>query len=240
MRCLNFFHSYDWGFDTKYSLKKIKSIEYLSNNHFLHVKTFGLPIKRIFEIDLIGKYLVIVSASGEFGEKKMGFFNIERVSQLDSYDEYNQLRYSCEAENAYAVFIQQMEPCDGCFTGTITSNGKGRMIVELLEGTVDNRLLTSCGAEATRIFTIVFDEYELVSCNNFSLRQKFDSNLKKCMFTSGYFEFSYAAVSGENDIWFTYYSDCEIYRNILLDDFRFEKNVSDVCCETYLNNNYNF
>lgn len=31
-----------------------------------------------------------------------------------------------------------------------------------------------------------------------------------------------------------------IYYYILLDDFMFIKDVSDVCCETYLINNYNF
>ena len=212
-----FYHSRDWGFDTSAIEKKEKAKEFLNR--------IGLPccIKHIcnhsevnafFRKDNKNCYLVMVLDTESL--KYTGFFNIisreQLLAQIDRIvnDDFcmNRLRY---------CFIEQMHEFIDCFTANIISDGKGNAIIEYIQGTVDNRCLSSGGIQKTKPQKIVFNDYKMVFCDNYKIFMLMWESIKTCLFFKGYYECSYALVNEIKDVFFSYYSDEEIYQNITLD-----------------------
>lgn len=214
----NFYHSRDWGFDTSFLNKKENARTFLNS--------IGLPccIKGIFSLSETESFLdnnknneqYLIIAIDRNSLKQYGFFDITNFTQL--YDSINLIKdNSFHCGRLSCCIISQLNPCPGCFTANIISDGKGKAIIEFLPGTVDNRYLSSGGKYQKTPQRINFNNYELVFCDDFHVLLQMWDYIKTCLFFRGYYECSYASISKEKNVYFSYYSNEKIYRNIELE-----------------------
>lgn len=217
-----FYHSKDWGFDTSVLKKRENAMSFL-NSIGLHCCIKCICDQSMLESvfrELKGhRFLVIIIDIITL--EYTGFFDITNCEQLSTQvnrvvnDNFRQdrIRY---------CFIDQMQECPGCFTSNIISDGKGNAIIEFIVDTVDNRYLTSGGQYVHLPKRILFNDYKMVYCDNYKVLMRLWESIKTCLFFKGYYECSFALVNNQKDVYFTYYSNEEIYQNITLDHIDYD------------------
>lgn len=208
-----YYHSVEWGFDINYAKKKNEAMKFLIDN------SFTTCISRICRIDNMRelfdgnkKYLVMVYPDFTF-LKRTGFFDIINYDLLQDNikKEYGE---NVNLEDFEYCCIEQMEKIDNCFTAVICSNGEGALIVEFLKDTIDNREITS-DTESDRVpQRIVYDNFELMECDDYEVLKVLFSDINKCLWLKGYFELSFARVGKKKGVYYSYYSSEKIYMNI--------------------------
>lgn len=229
-----FYHSIDWGFDTAFIEKKRKAKEYLDS--------LSLPCcidgvcnaneaKRILDTNNPGCYLVTVKNPRT--NQGDGYFGIQTFSQLLEKMKKS-FGQNCSLDEFEFCVIEQLEKIPGCFTSIIMSDGKGNAVVEYLEGTVDNRFLSSGGEFKGTPQRIIFCGYDVIYCNNFSVLKRLYSSVKTCLYFKGYYECTYATLHGEPGVFFSYFSTDQMYQNIFSSFDFYMLPVNDRCSAQYL------
>lgn len=218
-----FCHSGAWGFDNSIIEKKEYAKQFLDG---IGLRCCIEYLCKYDESNNVFKgnenhipYLVLVIDNKSF--KRIGVFDITDYSQLCNYVE-NNLSESFRKNRLVCIFIKQLQPCDGCFTANIISNGKGYALIEFIDGTVDNRMLSSGGSYRKQPKRIIFNEYKMVYCEDNQVLLHIWESIKVCLFFKGYYECSYASVNNKKDIYFTYFSNKDIYQNISLEYINYD------------------
>ena len=223
-----FYHSIDWGFDTSLIQKKEKAQQFLN--------CIGLPccIKRVCNSTEVESFLLekedslyLVMVLDQVSMKYTGFFDIKSYEQLRTQILSKSQEGFC-FDRLKFCFISQMQDFSGCFTANIIADGKGSALIEFIEGTVDNRYLTSGGNYRIMPKRIIFNDFKMVYCDETSILLKLWDSLKTCLFYRGYYECSYAIINKTKEVYFSYYSDNEVYQNICLDYY--EKDTTKYRC----------
>jgi hypothetical protein len=216
-----FFNSVDWGIQ-KENINTIRSngLDMLDNMGCNACKHFSLSISQaIKDKNLINEifsngnmYLVLCepntsqkSRTGSLGVKNAdGLYQI--ISRIDpiTWQEYN------------ISIIQQIIEIEHSLAGTAISDGNGKLLIEFITGTTDSRMLTSCGADPTRLDLCFFGDYDTISVMPHNIPIRIIEKIKdSCQYNKGYYEFIYGKAETEEDVFYTFYSDIKAYRNIL-------------------------
>lgn len=214
-----YYHSIEWGFDTDYMKKKNKAMCFLQKHCFKtcisRVCSYSEIASMFFENE--GCFLVMISKKNNSAERN-GYFDISNYSQL--LDRIaNDYGKDCDLSEYDFCFIDQLEKMKDCFTANIFSDGHGKIIVEYLMDTVDNRDITGYSQNGKIPHSIIIDNDVLVKCDSYLVLMNLYDVIKKCIWLRGYYELSYATVHSKPDIYFSYYSSEDIYMNIFMNDF---------------------
>lgn len=216
-----FYHSSAWGFDTSVINKKEEAKRFLNSIGLqcciIHICDYS-EARAFFDADNTGNCFLVI-AIDKRSLKYTGCFDITSFGQLQNFVTSIIVRNNFSIERIKCLFINQMHWCPGCFTANIISDGKGNAIIEFIEDTVDNRLLSSGGGYKLKPKKILFNDFEMVYCDEVSVLIKLWDSLKTCLFYRGYYECSYAMINDIKKVYFSYYSDKEIYQNISMDYF---------------------
>lgn len=214
-----FYHSRDWGFDVSITDKKIIAKQFLTSlnlpccikiiNDFNDVRSlFAKGDKEFFWCMIVDKET----------KKYHVFLNINNFDSL--YEKIAPLLDNEFCLNRLTLcLVEKMYEIPGSFTAIIICDGKGNAIVEYIRDTVDNRFLSSGGNPKTPIEKIIFNDYKLVYCDDYNILITMHKYIKICLFFSGYYECSYAAINNKKDLYFSYYSNKKIYQNLSLEYF---------------------
>lgn len=209
-----YYNSLEWGIIDKES-KEIRK------NGFEYLKKLKLPVGNNFSMkyddiymqkDLINEeltksnYLVLFEPpDNRF--KRLGIDNVNSFEKIDNYLKKN--NYDLSMYNV--SFIEKIIQISDSYAGTLLSDGRGNTLIEIIENTCDSRELTSIGADSNRI-----KQYKFISFDDFQMNlPKGISDIKNiCQYFKGYYEFAYGKIRGENNIYFTFYSNNSEYINV--------------------------
>ena len=212
-----YYHSTDWGFDDNYQQKKRLSRNRLSalklpmlnsiscNFHELSSGKVSLGQNRV--------YLVTVDDPSKACPRR-GYFGISTITELESCIIQDFGENSLSLNTCQCHLIEQLFPCDGCFTGAIFSNGTGDLVCEVIADTIDNRELTSGSTREYKRNRIIYCEGVLSFCDNIRIWATILPEISICITHKGYYEFAYGLVRGTKGVYFSYFSEDSAYQNI--------------------------
>ena len=212
-----YYHSTDWGFDDNYQTKKKTSRSGL--------KAIGLPMLESISCsyyELVqnkvrfkpnGVYLVTAD-DGTKEKNRKGYFGVKSSDELLQHiiRDFGDSESSLSACKCHC--IEQLFPCEGCFTGALFSNGCGDLVCETINNTVDNREVTSGSSAPYERNRIIYHDGELSFCGDYFIWATLLSVISLCINNKGYYEFAFGLVSGKKGLYFSYFSSEEIYQNI--------------------------
>ena len=216
-----FCNSTEWGIqESELDRIRSKGFDFLNKIGCKTNKFYPLTIREAIKepkkLDLIfseGIPFLILLEPADKKKQKIGKFNVRDKQTL--YSMIKQVKP--ELWNSYSIsMIEQIQENGKQLVGTAISDGKGKLFIEFLLGTTNSKHLTSTGADPTKLDSCCFIDYETMTRFPQKVPIEIVEKIKKsCQFFEGYYEFVYGKSKSTDDIFFTFYSDIEDYKNIL-------------------------
>lgn len=215
------YHANDWNIVSKKEkeVERISGLEFLSSNSFqgrcVEWQMFNKDevLKRQTEINsIINNRWFFVIITGKNIKREIVVIN--NISDLLTTIE-NNTKFS--SNNLTLTFINMLQKTNGCCSGTVLSDGKRNMKIELICNSVNTRDITD-GSKDPKF--MLFLENELASLkivnglnNAYVLSKEYEFVIREivrcCRKVSGYFEFIYGTNQkfGFPNLYFTYFSE---------------------------------
>ena len=216
-----FYNSAEWGIQEN-GLDKIRynGFEFLNkigcNTSEFYSLTIQDALKKPESVDRIfskGIPFVVLLEPNSKKYPKMGKYNVKNRKTL--YGMIKEIKPEMWKNYSISI-VEQIQDNGKQFVGTAISDGKGKLFMEFLLGTTNSKYLTSTGADPTKLDWCAFSDYETMT--HFPKKVPLDivEKIKQsCQFFEGYYEFVYGKSRNINDIFFTFYSNINDYKNIL-------------------------
>lgn len=219
--------SIGWGIEEPNKNIRIAAYNYL---HSLGLQTplfYSLPLKDLKTGDSISLYgMENNEALRNIFSQECGYsISLEPSSvgidkkQIDDVKTINDL-YNFVAENASGIedkynisFVEFIQRTDDSFTGTAISNGKGKLLIEVLMGETDIRKVTRKGGDPTRLESVYYSDFNTCASKMpTQLPAKHLEELEKMYhYHPGFFKYIYGSSRGQTRIWSIFSSRNPMY-----------------------------
>lgn len=215
------YHANDWNIVSKKEkeFERVSGLQFLSSNSFqgrcVEWQMFNKEelLEKQSEINsIINNRWFFVIITGKNIKRKIIVIN--HLNELLATIQNNP-KFS--SNNLTLTFINMIQKTNGCCSGTVLSDGKRDIKIELMNNSVNTRDITD-GSKDPK--SMLFLETELVSLkivnglnNSYALSQEYKfvvhEIIRCCRKVSGYFEFIYGTNQkfGFPNLYFTYFSE---------------------------------
>lgn len=216
-----FYNSTEWGIQES-ELEKIRGngFRFLNkigcNTNEFHSLTIRDAIKKPDILDKIfskGIPFIVLLEPNDKRIPKIGRFEVKDKETL--YSMITEIKPE-QWKNYYISIIEQIQENGKQLVGTAISDGKGKLFIEFLLGTTNSKYLTSTGADSSQLDWCAYIDYETMTQYPKKVPLEIVESIKQsCQFFEGYYEFVYGKSKDKDDIFFTFYSNINEYKNIL-------------------------
>lgn len=215
------YHANDWNIVSKQEkeIERITGLQFLSSN-FFKGRCVEWKITNYFDLKnnlcdfegLIKKRWFFVVVTGEKVDRKIVLINNTNDLLLEIQDVVKPVN----PKQVILTFINMIQKCEGCCSGVVLSDGKGKLKIELMNDTVNTRDITDGTKKNDSMIYLETSQISLKTIhgaqnpytNTMFFRYVVEEVVRCCYKQAGYFEFIFG--SNQNvmfpNLIFTYYS----------------------------------
>lgn len=212
----DYYHSYDWKIVSDNTKTRVNGYRILLSLSCPTPRFYSYKINDLLnDTNIINSILpfspyfmiceTVTSSGPQIGSANVR--NIETVYGIinKAFDAYG--------GNAVISFIQQIKYSEQSFVAAALSSGDGKVIIEILNGTVDTRELTSKGAEPSKLSMCIFWDIDCCELKDVKLYEKCIDIYNYCWWKKGYYEITHGVLDGKLGSYFTFFSNISTYIN---------------------------